>query len=104
MIEDAAVTYPEPKIHTQAQIVVTVGNQIKKWGWGDARARKELVAAWLRAQTVRGDAKLTWSLKQKAAEVPWRETAGWTWNGAAAPGLEYGAVTLLGTPEWGRGR
>lgn len=104
MTEQPAIGYPEPKIHTLAQIVVTINGQAHKWGWADARTRKEQVAKWLRAQTVRGDAKLTWSLKQRAAEVPWRETAGWTWNGAAGPGLEYGAVTLLGTPEWGRSR
>ena len=104
MTEQTATGYPEPKINTLAQIVVTINGQAHKWGWADARTRKEQVAKWLRAQTVRGDAKINWTLKQKAAEVPWRETGAWSWNGAAGPGLEYGAQALLGVPEWGRGR
>lgn len=104
MPETTVGTYPEPKIHTLAQIVVTINGQAHKWGWADARTRKEQAAKWLRSQTVRGDAKLTWSLKQKAAEVPWRETGAWSWQGAAGPGLEYGAQALLGFGEWGRGR
>lgn len=103
-MEDTAVSYPEPKIHTQAQIVVTIGDTIRKWGWADARTRKEQVAAWLRAQKITGPVKIAWTLKQKAAEIPWRESANWTWDGEARHGLEYGAVALLGIPEWGRSR
>lgn len=43
-----------PQIHTQAKIGVVVGDEIRRWGWSDARTRKEQVAAWLRAQTVTG--------------------------------------------------
>lgn len=105
MPDTTAGTYPEPKIHTLAQIVVQVGDRTKKFGWSDARTRKEQAAAWLRAQKPKGAmVKISWLLKQKAAEVPWRETGAWSWNGAAGPGLEYGAQALLGIGEWGRGR
>lgn len=104
MSEQAEAAYPEPKIHTQAQIVVTIGDVIKKWGWGPARTRKEQAAAWLRAQTIRGDTKISWTLKQKAAEVPWRDGANFYWTGPAPLGLEYAATALLGVGEWGRGR
>lgn len=104
MSEQADAAYPEPKIHTQAQIVVTIGDVIKKWGWGPARTRKEQVASYLRAQTTRGDVRITWTLKQRADEVPWRDGANWYWQGPAQLGLEYAALALLGQPEWGRGR
>lgn len=104
MSEQADAAYPEPKIHTQAQIVVTIGDVIKKWGWGPARTRKEQAAAWLRAQTIRGDTKISWTLKQKAAEVTWRDGANFYWTGPAPLGLEYAATALLGVGEWGRGR
>lgn len=96
--------YPYPTIHTVAQIIVTAGDTIRKFGWGPARVRKEQAAAWFRAQPGAGDMKVSWRIKQKAAEVPWREAGAWTWDGAAGPGLEYAAVSLLGVPEWGRSR
>lgn len=104
MNEQTAAGYPEPKIHTLAQIVVTINGRPHKWGWADARNRKEQVAKWLRAQTVRGDAKISWSLKQKAAEVPWKDGATFNWTGPAPLGFEYAAKALLGVGEWGRGR
>lgn len=104
MSEQAETTYPTPTIHTLAQIVVQVGDRAKKWGWGPARLRKEQVAAWLRAQATRKDVRITWTLKQRADEVPWRDGANWYWQGPAPLGLEYAAQSLLGQPEWGRGR
>lgn len=36
MTKQTAAGYPEPKIHTLAQIVVTINGQAHKWGWADA--------------------------------------------------------------------
>lgn len=104
MTEQAAGTYPTPVIHTKALIVVTVGKTVKKWAWGDARARKEQAAAWLRAQTQTASLDIGWVLQQKAAEVPWTDGATFHWSGPAQLGFEYAATALLGIPAWGRGR
>jgi len=104
MSEQADAVYPEPKIHTQAQIVVTIGDVIKKWGWGPARTRKEQAAAWLRAQTQTTSLDIGWVLQQKATEVPWTDGATFHWSGPAPLGFEYAAKALLGNPEWGRSR
>lgn len=101
MAEEQAMTY---QIHTLAQIVVTVGDEIHKWGWADARTRKEQVAAWLRAKRLSGTAKISWTLKQRSDDVPWRDGGIWYWTGEAEHGLEYAAQALLGVPEWGGGR
>ena len=93
-----------PQIHTQAQIVVVVGDEIRRWGWSDARKRKAQVAAWLRAQDLAGNVKISATIKQRAAEVPWRDGGNWYWQGPGKIGLEYAAQALLGTPEWGGSR
>ena len=104
MTEQTEATYPTPVIHTKALIVVTVGKAVKKWAWGDARSRKEQAAAWLRAQPQTASLDIGWALQQKASEVPWTDGATFHWSGPAPLGLEYAAKSLLGVPEWGRGR
>lgn len=105
MSEQADAAYPEPKIHTQAQIVVTVGDTIKKWGWADARTRKEQVAAWLRAHPATGaDVRISYTIKQRSDDVPWRDGCVGYWAGPANPGLGYMADDILSFKNWGGGR
>lgn len=105
MSEEPEMADTYPQIHTMAQIVVTVGDEIHKFGWAPARVRKEQVATWLRAHSATGtNVKISMTLKQRAAEVQWRDGGIWYWTGEAEHGLEYAAQWVERFPAWGGSR